>query len=891
MSTASRSSYLPARRLGSVQSTRDGGRSRASSRARNVLVSYDEAYSFALRIAFLNYLLQPRKKRKEYVAAPKPVQRAYTSSVGDLMKEFVPSGAASSTNLKLPHAFRAALEKRMSGVLRGVERLPGYNDAAVKRTFAEAYTAFTAKDFQKSIDKDRKVEPLILIFYTSATKAQGRGKAAEDHSWKLLVDRHLAMFVRLLSSILRDLGAESGRSELLKVLGTLETKLLTNDQDLYIDTGQTGDHSFVEVEIPLTYEVKDMPLVLVVAQIFGLSNSQVQSDIDSNLTVWSEEAALKDYKAYQFRLVTNLPGTLGRSEFDLDQAFEEWKKNESPHLVRIFAEILGVRPELRGQLAGPEDKSLPSVRPQSTYGEEQAYADLSKMLSNASDSDSFVFDPSHSLGSLSLDGNSSIRSVDEPSYTFIPNDPRAFYKTILQYAMSFDLLHSDPSVLYSPLSEQSITLLTELAVRWRIPQFTRLVTLAEASAKKFLDTEINAEQLDACLTSIKEPPPQPKKPPLIQGYASSLLDLDPTTWTMTDYAGYRQTLKELNDALLRDLFALLLKCYEPKPPTVAVVMTVLYEHIYSDAAFSQREADAAEYSKQLENALRGQASAAYRSALDDTIPRSQGEWNFGHVVQLGKTVTSLCERIKKRYRKNPEIMGVSPYKVLVETMFPSFEGDAHEFIKRVMQAAKEGDEDIELQDGFDLYKEFVEIRKIHVECLPGRPFTFHIETLLEDFVWRWIKNAEERMEKFVDEAIKQDQFQVRSPDETALPADLERHSVSIIDTFTLFNQTVDQIFRLEWDDDVHHAKFMTALSKAFAAGLGRYCEIVDQRFAKEMDRQTAQEAAAATFTTQEKFLQYAKDAWNSKEKIEPFQFYPEVCPPCFPPSSWFWPCL
>ena len=58
---------------------------------------------------------------------------------------------------------------------------------------------------------------------------------------------------------------------------------------------------------------------------------------------------------------------------------------------------------------------------------------------------------------------------------------------------------------------------------------------------------------------------------------------------------------------------------------------------------------------------------------------------------------------------------------------------------------------------------------------------------------------------------------------------------------------------------------------------GRYCEIVEQQFAKEMDRQSGIEAGVSSKTAQEKWLQYAKDAWNTKEKIEPFQFYPEVC--------------
>ncbi|KAK4039256.1 hypothetical protein C8A01DRAFT_36741 [Parachaetomium inaequale] len=862
MSTASRSSYHPSRRVGSVQSVQDGDRpSRTSSKARAAPVSYDDAYSFALRIAFLRYLLQPRKKRKEYVSAPKPPPRVHTSSVADLVKELVPSG---STSVKLPSGFRHSLEKRMSGVLMGIEKLPGFSDAAVKRTFAEAYTAFTAKDFQKSIDKDRKVEPLVLIFYSAASKAQGRGKPAEDHSWKVLVDRHLAMFIRLLSSILKD----KGDVELVTRLNTLEKKLMSNDQNLYLDTGQE-DHSYVEVDIPLTYEVKDMHMVQLVAKIFGVTNSQVQADIDRNTSAWTEAAALKDYKSYQFRLSSGMAGTLRKQDFDVDEAYEEWRRGEGPHLAKIFAEILSVRPDLKGGSGGGNDKPLP-VR-HSMY-EDQAYADLSRMLSNP-ESPAPSLDPSFSLGSLSLDDTTSIRSVDEPSYTFIPPDPRSVYKVILQYVVSYDQLHSDTSV--SPLSEETTDFLIELAVRWRIPQFSRYVAFVEVATRKFLDQELPPEQLYDCLDLVKQPLEEPKKPVLIQMYTSSLSDIEPSRWTMIDFAGYQQSLKDLHDALLRELFSLLMRCYEPKPPTVGVVMALLNNHVYADPAFSQRPEDAAEFSQQLDNGLRQQAAQVYRDFLDKHIPRSQRDWDFGHVVDLGKAVVGLAEKIKKRYRKNPEIMGASPFKALVETTLPSFEEDGHEIIKRVLQTSKESDVEIALQDGFDLYKELVEIRTMHAEALPGKPFAYHIEGLLESFVWRWIKNVDDKIPGFVEEAIKQDAFKVRTRHEGDIPTDDERHSVSIIDMFTLFSQTVDQLLQLEWNDEVHLARFMTALAKSFAAGIGQYCEIVDRQFGKEMDRRSEQEVAAAQKTAQEKFLQYAKDAWNTKDKIEPFQFYPQ----------------
>jgi hypothetical protein len=165
---------------------------------------------------------------------------------------------------------------------------------------------------------------------------------------------------------------------------------------------------------------------------------------------------------------------------------------------------------------------------------------------------------------------------------------------------------------------------------------------------------------------------------------------------------------------------------------------------------------------------------------------------------------------------------------------------------------------------------------MHIEVLPGQPFAYHVEGLLEEFVWRWIKNVDEKMPGFVNEAVKQDVFKVRTQHPEDIPTDEERHSVSIMDIFTLFSQTVDQLIQLDWNDEVHFARFTTALAKSFAAGIGLYCEIVEAQFAREMDRQSAQEVAAASKTAQERFMQYAKDAWNTKDKIQPFQFYPQV---------------
>jgi len=838
--------------------------------ARPKVVSYNEAYTFALRAAYLHHLLQPRPKKKQYITAPKQMTRASTANtISDLVKDF--SILKDSKSVKLPHGFMSPLEKRLQGVLVNKERLPGYNDAAVKRSFAEAYTAFTEQGFRKRMDKERRVEDLVLIFYSNATKALQKGKAPDDDSWKAMVDRHVALFVRLLSNILRDHGDDKDRPELMTRLATLEKKLLTDDQDLTVSAGQND--TFIEVTVPLSYDVKDMPMVQVVAKIFGLKNSQVQSDIDAHRTAWTEEAALRDLKSYQHRLNANSRRTLRADDFENEEAYQTWKKAEAPDLSQMILDIIHVKPDLAKSSPGV-NKPLPPISPVTAIVEE--HSTTPKRYSSPIDSKyPFGFDQPVDISGLSFQDEPTTRVyLEEATYTFIPPDPRAYYRSILMHAATFDHLHAEQGPADTgttqPLTKQSLELMMELGARWRIPQFSRLVLFLDVASQRFMDQEIALEELDAAFEFVKIPPHDTKRtsghvhPLGLTAYAQSL-------WTRHDVILYIQILTNLHDALLRDLYDLLQHCYDSKPPSVGSVMLVLENHIYGDTSFVKSEQQLQEYTEELERGLQERAAAVYRGYLEAEVPQNQEEWQFHHVVQLGKAVVKLCQRIQKRYKKTPAIMGVNPLTILVETMFPSFENDAGDLIQRILHVAHSKNSEVDLEDGFDLYKELVEIRRIHRDALPDLPFAFHIEGVLADFVWRWIRVADAKMPELVDQAIAQDKFEVRSEH----PTDDERHSVSIIDVFRLFNETIDQIFQLEWDDDVHHAKFMTALAKSVGLGLARYCEVVEQKFTYEMTRAPPAHDINTSKNKQEKWMQLAKDAWNNKEKIEPFQFYPE----------------
>jgi hypothetical protein len=524
-------------------------------------------------------------------------------------------------------------------------------------------------------------------------------------------------------------------------LATLESKLLVHDQNLTDPTQQGGGGTTIEVVVPLSYEVKDMPLVRHVARIFGLTNTQIQSDIDKNKSVWTEKALVADLKAYSNNLNLNTKNTLNSDDFDLQEAFETWKKAEIADISQIMWTIVQSNPELAKSTPGG---SLPQLSPQPTNGSsrrDSIYSEMSRKLSEPSmeDSSSYVFDQPVDMSSLNLnDGNNELQGTGaDTTYTFIPPDPRSWYRFVLQQTLSYDMQDkSSEATTVKLLSKQSTDLLNELCLRWRVPSFSRMVLFLDVIREKYMEQEMDLDTLDAAFSFVKEAPDNTKPAHATHHSPSSLSDT--SKWTITDFAMNRQILSSIHDTLLRDLYDALQHCYEPQPPSIGPVMYILENHIYNDPLFSKSPEELDRYAIQLRGGLKAKAADVYREYLEKEIPLVQDEWEFYHIIQLGKAVIKLAERIKKRYKKNPEILGqvqlshvpdphaalltvqssANPYMCLVETILPAFEEDSKDMISRILLVAESKDVEIGIQDGFDLYKELVEIRRIHVEALP-----------------------------------------------------------------------------------------------------------------------------------------------------------------------------
>jgi len=376
----------------------------------------------------------------------------------------------------------------------------------------------------------------------------------------------------------------------------------------------------------------------VVARIFGVSLQACQQDINVNRSAWTEKAALMDMKAYSNNLsLGNTRRTLRSDDFDTDEAWEAWRRLETPALSQIMLEIVQSNPsELAKTTSGP---SPITARPQSLQqSSAHPYHDLSRSSTSSDASSSmYGFDHPVDMGNFDVSSPAADDTRDTP-YTYIPPDPRVYFRHVVEKCLSYDLSDpdalpmdipgADPTVL---LSKSSLDLLSECCARWRIPQFSRSILFLDVVRKFYQDQDIDLVTLDAAWL-----------------YAKGATDFDWRTWTIADQNLYRQILSSIHDNLLRDLYDLLQHAFDPKAKPIGRVMYILNQHIYEDPLFTSGNLES--YIEQLKEGLRGRASEVLREIVSE-LPQDRNELDPFHLVELTQKIIKLAEKISKRFKE------------------------------------------------------------------------------------------------------------------------------------------------------------------------------------------------------------------------------------------------
>lgn len=264
-----------------------------------------------MRAAYVAYLLEPATQAKLHPPETTPVQSTkHTqsqkhSSMGVGSKSFSVLDLLRDSSSKDPKANK--FPKELIQILRDKLQLifmgrdPKYNDQLIRATFGAYYNHYVDPAYLKQLKENRKIEEIILIFYSKAT-AELKKRTADDE-WRYLVDQHVATFIRVIQDCIKEHNLASSAPELMTRLVGYETKLLSEGKETLEPQAPSKDDNSTEVHL----SVKDMDNVMTLGEIFQKPEGALQRDID-HLRILASE------KVYTHSPVKLIKGRPARSQ-------------------------------------------------------------------------------------------------------------------------------------------------------------------------------------------------------------------------------------------------------------------------------------------------------------------------------------------------------------------------------------------------------------------------------------------------------------------------------------------------------------------------------------------------------------------------------------------------
>lgn len=340
----------------------------------------DQLYQYTLRVAYISYLTSTRSQAiahqeesslntpnlpsSKLPSLHRPHLRhqaeTWTNalfSIGDVFKDA--SGSKDGKSAKFPKELVKVLKDKIERIAKGTDQ--SHQDMLLRSTFGVFYGTYTSDGFLKQLKENRKIEELILSFVTTATTVLK--KRLDGDEWKVHLNSQVGIFVTIIRDCLRSKDVKGVSPELNARLDSYASKLVPPNldphalgrteyrQSLHIATSNsphpsTSTDSSSISPWAISYSVQDMSSILLVGLLFGVSEAQLQKDVNAIRKICTEKAAIEDLKLCISNISQQCRFPGRRSDFSSDEAYQEWRTSELTALQQTMLQMIKNNPEL-----------------------------------------------------------------------------------------------------------------------------------------------------------------------------------------------------------------------------------------------------------------------------------------------------------------------------------------------------------------------------------------------------------------------------------------------------------------------------------------------------------------------------------------------------------------
>ncbi|KAG6868358.1 hypothetical protein C0993_004479 [Termitomyces sp. T159_Od127] len=733
---------------------------------------------------------------------------------------------------------------------------------------AKFYNQFMNDSFKRQMKENRKIEELILLFATHATAVLRKEPSLTGDGWKVELNNHIAQFVKMLRECLRNVHHVS--PELLSRLDTYTEKLAPSTQT-YSDSGyDSASPRDRESSIgTMSTNIADMSLVRTVARLFKLSEPVVQKEVDQMLGQVVSEKARNfriDYNARtclrNINAGASFPGR--REDFDSEAAWNHWKTLETTHLQQLMVIMVQFNPELAKSTPSEVASSYQALN--SRQGSQYAADSPGGATRHASIS---------SRRSLHVDQADGDSEEDLPvghHFTFIPPNPRKYYRRLLEYCLVADLevmmspeVDDNDEVSLGILSTPHLELINECALRWRIGHSYRVTCFLDLVKEFYERNDVPLECVPEALSNV----------------IKITHETEVENWPVQDSEYLCGVYGSLFNIFLSSLYHAMDALPNLKPSEIEPYLAIL-EQVRDSGLLERYHVDISARLSDVQTRIREVSGHFYDFKMQE-LQKAPGVNRALPLLLMTDELEKSVKLLDKRFPE-PLLGQLDIVSLVVEITVPHFIVDLQNSQRRLFESSMNGPTpDVPIQDVFALYRRSKTLLGMYAAFVPQYvlilppefnqselayrgELAFNITGFFEPYVRQWLINTDSKTEQWVQAAIAADKFEAEGS---------EGHSSSIVDLFDSLRSPIDFLQDLEWEDEYQNARFFTGLSKTLSKTVEQYCRSIESMFMAEMfprptDYIQPQKSSA--------WLEKAKQlAATGEKRIEPFNFQPQSC--------------
>ncbi|RUS24529.1 hypothetical protein BC938DRAFT_473438 [Jimgerdemannia flammicorona] len=498
-------------------------------------IEQSAVYEYALRCAILAASEDARNAAAaEAISQRQKEKQEKHATINDVIGSLTDLFGDDGKPNKLTKEVCKGLNKRIDDIIK---RRDTSNPAYQDQHLINALTQFQTPLMQSQKSKPTgTINDLLLIFIKTSEHELRRAYPPPQTTGDRL-NAHLAVFAGLLKETIIHDAPQSASAELVRAL---EGFTLSSPKTARSDPGPSQRRANAQTG-PTFFE--NTPLVKTVKDLFQVPQEQhremvrrLQNVCTEQVRIWIlMNALLVDIKKCINNVNTKASFPASPNDFPTPQAYDNWKKREVNQLQGLIKSVMAGNPqisltstetEVGSLLSGSRPQSMAMNRMPSDNGSDYR-ASYSPSMSSTEMQDAFgrfeqerAGSPGGTIGTPTMP-NPWHPKPGETSFTFIPPDPKGYYRVLLSKCIDHDISieSSEERTKATVLSKSSEEVLKECFLRWRLSSPYRAVLYLDLVKQKYDAEQLSFEDLKDAMRTFDN---------------KSFKELDLADWTIND---------------------------------------------------------------------------------------------------------------------------------------------------------------------------------------------------------------------------------------------------------------------------------------------------------------------------------------------------------------------